>query len=93
MKDKLLEIFYTYDRINQRKKLAEECMELQDEIFMSVHGMPENILTELADVIVLTLQFMADAGYDFDLLEENLKSEINFKINRQINRIENKNVL
>lgn len=87
MKDKLLEIFYHYGATNQRKKLAEEFMELQDELYLSINGSEENILTELADVLVLTLQFMADADYSFELLEDNLKREMEYKIDRQLDRI------
>jgi len=87
MKDKLLKIIQHYGAVNQRKKLCEEFMELQDELSNVVNDRPENILTELADVMVLTLQFMAISGYSFDLLEENLKDEINYKIQRQLDRI------
>jgi NTP pyrophosphatase (non-canonical NTP hydrolase) len=87
MKEKLLKIIQHYGAANQRKKLCEEFMELQDELANVVNGKPENILTELADVIALTLQFMTISGYSFDLLEKNLKDEINFKIQRQLDRI------
>lgn len=87
MKEKLLKIIQHYGAVNQRKKLCEEFMELQDELANVVNDKPENILTELADVIVLTLQFMTISGYSFDLLEENLKDEINYKIDRQLGRI------
>lgn len=87
MKEKLLKIINHYGAVNQRKKLCEEFMELQDELANVVNDRPENILTELADVMVLTLQFMTISGYSFDLLEENLKDEINYKIQRQLDRI------
>lgn len=87
MKENLLKIIQHYGAVNQRKKLCEEFMELQDELLKSTNGYEENILTELADVLVLTLQFVADAGYSFELLEENLKNEINYKIQRQLDRI------
>lgn len=89
MKDKLLKIYNHYGAINQRKKLCEEFMELQDELLNHTKQQPENILTEIADVLVITLQFMADAGYSFEYLEKNLKDEINYKINRQLSRISN----
>lgn len=87
MKEKLLKIIQHYGAVNQRKKLCEEFIELQDELANVVNDRPENILTELADVIVLTLQFMTISGYSFDLLEENLKYEIDYKIQRQLDRI------
>ena len=52
-------------------------------------GEMEDILTEIADVLVLTLQFMALSSYSFEYLEDNIKREVEFKINRQLDRIEN----
>lgn len=91
MKNKLLQIINHYGPLNQRKKLCEEFMELQDELLKFTNGYEENILTELTDVLVLTLQFVAEAGYSFELLEENLKREMNYKIDRQLDRIEKEN--
>lgn len=89
MEEKLKKIFEYYGATHQRKKLCEEFMELQDELLNHVKEQPENILTELADVLVLTLQFMVDASYSFKYLEKNLKDEMNFKIDRQLDRISN----
>lgn len=83
-KDKLLDIFNYFDRKNQRNKLCEEFRELQDELFIYVeYGDECNMLTEIADVIILMLQFMYDYGYDLDDLDD----EINKKIERTIKRI------
>ena len=40
------------------------------------------------DVLVLTLQFMAKASYSFEHLEENIKRELKFKVQRTLERIE-----
>ena len=89
MKEKLLEIINHYGMQQQRDYLSREYQELQDEIYKFINGQDENLLTEIVDVMVLTFQFMALAGYSFDLLEENLKRELEFKVNRQIGRIKN----
>ena len=89
MKDKLLEIIKHYGLENQRFKLAEEYQELQDELYNYIFlDEGQNILTEVADVIILCLQFMYEYGYD----EEDLIKEMNFKIDRQLGRINNENI-
>ena len=88
MKEKLLQIMGHFGEKAQREYLAREYQELQDEIYKLLNGEEENILTEITDVLVITLQFMAKAGYDFELLEENIKRKLNFKINRTLERIE-----
>lgn len=92
MEEKLLKIINNYGEEHQRNKLAEEYRELQDELYKFVHNEEENILSELADVLVVTLQFMALGGYNFDYLEENIKRKMNFKIDRQLERIKNENI-
>lgn len=87
MKEELLKIINTYGTKNQREYLGKEYQELQDEIYKFINGEEENILTKIADVLVLTLQFMALAGYSFDNLERNIKNEMKFKIERQLKRI------
>jgi len=83
-KDKLLDIFNSFDGKTQRNKLCEEFRELQDELFIYVEYEDEcNMLTEIADVIILMLQFMYDYGYDLD----DLDNEINKKIDRTLQRI------
>lgn len=89
MKDDLLKIINHFGEKNQREYLGKEYQELQDEIYKLLNGETENILTEITDVLVVTLQFMAKAGYSFNFLEENLKKEMNFKIERTLQRIEN----
>lgn len=88
MKDDMLKIINHFGEKKQREYLALEYQELQDEIFNLINGREENILTEITDVLVLTLQFMAIAGYDFNLLEKNLKNEFKYKVTRTLARIE-----
>ena len=91
MKQDLLKIVNNYGVKNQREYLAKEYQELQDEIYKFINGEEENILTEISDVLVLTLQFMALAGYSFKNLDINIKKEMKYKIERQLKRIENEN--
>ncbi len=84
-KDKLLKIFVHFGDETQRNKLCEEFRELQDELYrFVVLGDECGMLTEIADVLVLMLQFMYAYGYEFD----DLKDEVIRKINRTIQRIE-----
>ena len=89
MKNDLLKIINHFGEKNQREYLGKEYQELQDEIYKLLNGETEDILTEITDVLVITLQFMAKASYSFDLLEENIKREVKFKIERTLKRIEN----
>jgi hypothetical protein len=88
MKEDLLKIIEHFGEKSQREYLALEYQELQDEIYKLLNGETEDILTEITDVLVITLQFMAKANYSFDILEKNVKRELNFKIKRTLERIE-----
>ena len=84
MKDKLLKIINHYGLENQREYLGREYQELQDELYRYVFlGGEADLLTEIADVFVLSLQFLYEYGYS----SEELIEEMNFKINRQMDRI------
>lgn len=86
MKDKLLKIIQHYGAVNQRKKLCEEFMELQDELYSTYvlqEDYPDNLLSEIADVLVLIFQFVVDYGFD----TTDIKNEMRFKIQRQLDRI------
>lgn len=87
MKNDLLKIINHFGEKNQREYLGKEYQELQDEIYKLLNGETEDILTEITDVLVITLQFMAKSGYSFELLEENIKREVKFKIERTLQRI------
>lgn len=88
MEEKLLKILENHGLTHQRNKLAEEYRELQDELYKFINEEEENILDELVDVMVVVFQFLVLAGYDFNLLEENIKRKMNFKIDRQLDKIE-----
>lgn len=88
MEQKLLKIIETYGLTPQRNKLAEEYRELQDELYKFINEEEENILDELVDVMVVVFQFLVLAGYDFNLLEENIKRKLEFKVDRQLYRME-----
>lgn len=88
MKKDLLKIIEHFGVKRQREYLGREYQELQDEIYKFLNGESEDILTEIVDVLVLTLQFMAKASYSFEHLEENIKRELKFKVQRTLERIE-----
>jgi hypothetical protein len=86
MKEKLLKIINHYGAVNQRKKLCEEFMELQDELYSTYvlgNTFSDDLLSEIADVLVLIMQFVVD--YGFDTID--IENEMRFKIQRQLDRI------
>lgn len=86
MKDDLLKIINHYGLEHQRGKLMEEYQELQDELYVYIkHGDECDLLTEIADVMVLCLQFLFEYGYD----EKELLEEMQYKVDRQISRMKN----
>lgn len=89
MKNKLLQIINHYGPLNQRKKLCEEFMELQDELFYiyDLGDDRENLLSEVADVLVLVMQFAYEYGYSID----DVINMMQYKIDRQLDRIEKEN--
>lgn len=88
MEEKLSTIILHYGLEHQRNKLAEEYRELQDELYKFTNDEEEDILGEFVDVLVVTLQFMVLAGYSFPNLKEVIKRKIEFKVDRQLDRIE-----
>lgn len=102
MKDKLLEIIKNYGVNNQLRKLNEEVFELQESIIgwqnksWNLEGKsPEvvepvikeyimNIAQEIADCYVMLEQFRLYYG----IPKEKIKEVMEYKINRQIDRIE-----
>lgn len=89
MKEDLLKIFNHYGEKNQRRKLNEEHLELQDELYYiyKFRDESENLLSEIVDVIVLVLQF----AYEYGLSDEEIGEMIKFKIKRQLKRMEEEN--
>jgi len=86
MKDKLLKIIQHYGAVNQRKKLCEEFMELQDELYNTYvlgNTFSDDLLSEIADVLVLIFQFVVEYGFD----TTDIENEMRFKIQRQLDRI------
>lgn len=85
MDEKLLYIIEHFGLKNQREYLGKEYQELQDELYRYIVLDDEaDILTEIADVFVLCLQFLYHYGYS----EEELIEEMKFKIDRTLKRIE-----
>ena len=85
MKEKLLKIIEHYGASHQRKKLCEEFMELQDELFCACEqgGYRDNLLSEIADVLVLVMQFAYSYGYS----DNDIKQMMEYKVDRQIKRM------
>lgn len=83
MKEKLLTIFNHYEPKTQRNKLCEEFRELQDELHEIYDNdkLSDNLVSEIADNFVLMLQF----AYDNEITLE----EMEYKINRQLERLKN----
>ena len=79
MKEKLLEIIKYVGEEHQRNKLSEEYRELQDELYKFAKGEEEDILGELVDVMVVSFQFLALAGYSFDNLPKNIERKNSIK--------------
>lgn len=89
MKEKLLKIFNNYDPKTQRNKLCEEFRELQDELYEIYvnNKFSDNLVSEIADNFILMLQF----AYDYDISLKEIKEEMEYKVNRQLERIEKEN--
>ena len=87
MKEELLKIFNHYEPKTQRNKLCEEFRELQDELHEIYDNdkLSDNLVSEIADNFVLMPQF----PYDNEITLEEIKKEIEQKIERQLKRIEN----
>ena len=87
MKEELLTIFNQNEPKMQRNKLCEEFRELQDELHEVYDNdkLSDNLVSEIADNFVLMLQF----AYDNEITLEEIKREMEQKIERQLRRIEN----
>lgn len=82
MKDKLLTIFNAYGKSCQVSKLLEEVGEFIETI---MNEDKENMVQEMADVMVMLKQFQYYYGIEDEQIEEIMK----YKINRQLERIKN----
>ena len=104
--EKLLKIINHYGVNNQQRKLQEEVFELNEAIIrkeylpnekdvdeelfgvnMEIEKAKEDITEEIADVMVMLEQFRLY----YDISVGNIKEVMKYKINRQIERIENEN--
>lgn len=86
MREKLLKIIEHYGINNQQRKLQEEVFELQEAIIKFENGIGDikEVVEELVDVTVLLDQFRV-----FYEIYQDEESEIyDFKVNRQLERIE-----
>ncbi len=83
--EKVKKIAEHYGLKNQLRQLAEECCELSVESSHSArHGTTVKIIEEIADVMIMIKQVIYLAKIDKCDIEEC----INYKINRQLKRIE-----
>lgn len=88
-RDLAAKIIQHYGAAHQQLKLCEECGELtQAAIKAHERGcdITSDFVGELADVYVLTLQFI---GYMPRVWLEEFNTMVNFKLRRQLDRIEN----
>ena len=83
--EKVKEIAEHYGLKNQLRQLAEECSELSVESSHSArHGTTVKIIEEMADVMIMIEQIVYLAKID----KCDIEDCINYKINRQLKRIE-----
>lgn len=84
-KEKIKEIADYYGRKEQLHQLMEECSELSVESSHSIRGRGSkaDLAGEMADVIIMIFQCL----YLEDIPEEDLKTLIQFKLDRQLRRI------
>ena len=82
MNDNLLTIFYTYGKSHQVSKLLEEVGEFIETV---INDDKENMVQEMADCMVMLKQFQ----YYYGITDEEIINNMQFKIKRQLERIEN----
>ena len=80
MENKLLTIFNTYGKSHQVSKLLEEVGEFIETV---INEDKENMVQEIADVVVMLKQFQYYYGIEDKEIEEVMK----YKIDRQLERI------
>ena len=82
MDNKLLTIFNTYGKSHQVSKLLEEVGEFIETV---MNEDKENMVQEMADCMVMLKQFQ----YYYGITDEEIINNMQFKIKRQLERIEN----
>ncbi len=85
-KEDCLKIFEHFGWENQRRKLAEEVNELNDEVLLFEKGIGNinDLKEELADCYILLKQFKEA----YEITDEELILEVRAKLNRTLERIE-----
>ena len=85
-KYKISEILKNYGDKEEKRKAIEEMSELSDEIFKDLLGEldRDHLIEEFADVIV-TLNHITNI---YNISEKEILEKIDYKINRQFNRME-----
>lgn len=88
--DKIRMIAEYYSKDSQSKKLLEEMVELAVEInfglFENGGNLPDNTWSEVADVMIMCMQLAMQHDK-----EDAVKAQMEYKVNRQLERIENEN--
>lgn len=82
MNDNLLTIFNTYGKSHQVSKLLEEVGEFIETV---INEDKENMVQEIADCTVMLKQFQ----YYYGITDEEITNNMQLKIKRQLERIEN----
>ena len=85
--DKIRQISEHYDKYTQTRKAREECQELMDELFKPkiINGnyvLPDNAWSEVADVMIMCIQLAMQHGK-----EDIVREQMEYKVNRQLERI------
>ena len=90
LEDKIRQISEHYSKDSQSKKLLEEMVELAVEInfglFENGGNLPDNTWSEVADVIIMCAQITMQHEK-----EDKVPEWINYKVDRQLRRMENEN--
>ena len=90
--DKIRYILTSSDEHEQRIKAMEEAAELIQAISKidsnKTYKTLENLISEIADVTIMMEQLL----YMYNITEDRLLEEVNYKIDRQIQRIKSKEV-
>lgn len=85
--DKIRQISEYYDKYTQTRKAREECQELMDELFElkiinGIYVLPDNTWSEVADVMIMCIQLTMQHGK-----EDIVREQMEYKVNRQLERI------
>lgn len=88
-KAKISQILKNYGDKAEKGKAIEEMSELSDEIFKDLLGEldRDHLVEELADVLI-TLEHLINI---YNISEEEILERIDYKLNRQFNRMEEEN--